>query len=403
MSKQSQLDECRAKKEQLQAVYNGLKADYASLSINFTAAKQDLSDANARADNYYAQLQAVKDNLAAANDLAAEFKLERDSARTAVGMLEAEIADLRAALAACEAAHQPPPPPAGRFFPDASWRPYAPTAFCNTKLVNPQPKTGIDPKRSIRALAYPSELKISTDPAWNRPVYFAVDSDPLLTVANEGLYGRHPLAGYTIHVPREAIPATGTDGHLCIVNDSLEYDLWQAHIDGSTLRSSWGGVGRIDGPGTGFGATAAGFGIAGLQVRAAEVKAGLIDHALTLTADYCNGQIIPPAQGSQGRVALANDRTGRAGMGQRFWLDYTDAQIAAIQPAWQRPFARALRDYGGFIGDTGGGFIGLESPASHTVFGKPDPWLDVGIPIWNNIAILDFRAGIDWTKLKAVL
>jgi hypothetical protein len=37
------------------------------------------------------------------------------------------------------------------------------------------------------------------------------------------------------------------------------------------------------------------------------------------------------------------------------------------------------------------------------VFGKPDPWLDVGIPIWNNIAILDFRAGIDWTKLKAVL
>jgi hypothetical protein len=402
MSKQSQLDECRAKKAELQNQLTiSIEANLRS-GEQITALKADLTDANARADNYYAQLQV-------AQELAEERRLALERADAALVMAEAErdladalLATCQTDLQACQASHQPPPP-AGRFFPDASWRPYADTAFCNTKLVNPQVKTGIDPKRSIRALAYPSELKISTDPAWNRPVYFAIDSDPVLTVSASGLYGTHPLAGVKIRVPSAAVPATGTDGHLCIVNGDIEYDLWQAHIDGTTLRSSWGGMGSITGPGTNFKATAAGFGIAGLQVRACEVKAGLINHALTLTADYCNGQIIPPAQGSQGRVAPAGDTAGRAGMGQRFWLDYTDAQIAAIQPAWQRPFARALRDFGGFIGDTGGGFCGLESPASHTAFGKPDPWLDVGIPIWNNIAILDFRAGIDWTKLKAVL
>jgi hypothetical protein len=68
-------------------------------------------------------------------------------------------------------------------------------------------------------------------------------------------------------------------------------------------------------------------------------------------------------------------------MGQHFFLDMSEAQIEALSaPAWQKTILRAMARYGLYVGDTGGNGwgIGVESGASETSFGLPDPWTLLG-------------------------
>ena len=66
---------------------------------------------------------------------------------------------------------------------------------------------------------------------------------------------------------------------------------------------------------------------------------------------------------------------------------------------------RAAARYGLFVGDTGGGFIKLESGTTYTSFGLPDPWVelaeDAGLDPWQdsmgrNRYKFDLTTGIDW-------
>ena len=67
---------------------------------------------------------------------------------------------------------------------------------------------------------------------------------------------------------------------------------------------------------------------------------------------------------------------------------------------------RAAARYGLFVGDTGGGFIKLESGTTYTSFGLPDPWVrlaeEAGLPGWtspvtgNEQYVFDLTSGIDW-------
>ena len=68
-------------------------------------------------------------------------------------------------------------------------------------------------------------------------------------------------------------------------------------------------------------------------------------------------------------------------MGQRFYLAMTKREIDALGiKNWQRTILHAMRRYGLFIGDTGGSGWGfkVESGASATSFGRPDPWAALG-------------------------
>jgi hypothetical protein len=101
-------------------------------------------------------------------------------------------------------------------------------------------------------------------------------------------------------------------------------------------------------------------------------------------------------------------------MGAHFFLDMSESEIVASgAPAWKQTIMRAMARYGMFVGDTGGGFIKIESGSSFTSFGNADPWVqiakDAGLPAWRNPATgkdqyrFDLTEGIDWaTKLKMV-
>ena len=96
-------------------------------------------------------------------------------------------------------------------------------------------------------------------------------------------------------------------------------------------------------------------------------------------------------------------------MGQHFYLDMSEAEIAALaKPEWQKTILRAMAKYGTYVGDTGGGGWNLmfESGSSYTSFGQTDPWITLGdrlgVPKWTNpesgrtLRIWDFGSAVNW-------
>jgi hypothetical protein len=100
-------------------------------------------------------------------------------------------------------------------------------------------------------------------------------------------------------------------------------------------------------------------------------------------------------------------------MGSHLWLDLTETDIdALVIPAWQKMILKALHNYGGYMGDTGGAGFGLqfESPFTYTSFGRVDPlaawaqsngwtfssgygyvgsWTNVPASVWTHLHVLD--------------
>lgn len=104
----------------------------------------------------------------------------------------------------------------------------------------------------------------------------------------------------------------------------------------------------------------------------------------------------------------------RCGQPHLFWLDYTDAQIAASGwPAWQKTIATALAHYGGYIGDTDGGntmhaFWSFEGGTTYSVYGATSPVVGVanaaGIAIIGANSSYPFNpSAIDWANHLHVL
>jgi hypothetical protein len=228
---------------------------------------------------------------------------------------------------------------------------------------------------------------------WGHPIYFSKRSDPLFTVhcTSAALWGPCKVEGDRIRIPSAAQPAGGSDGHLAVIDQrsGWEYDFWrvkQKPAGGGRLVVGYGGKTSTSGPGAyglGSGATASGFGLAAGVIRPEELAADQINHALFMVVKCTNGTSVWPAGSNSGRscssIGLPN--AGAPAMGQHFYLDMSDAQIAALpQPPWSKTILRAMAHYGLFVGDTGttGWGIGIESGASYTSFGRPDPWALLG-------------------------
>lgn len=159
----------------------------------------------------------------------------------------------------------------------------------------------------------------------------------------------------------------------------VEYDLWNVREKpkgGGRLTFSWGGSTRIDGDGLGSAATAAEFGnLAGI-VRAQELEAGEIRHALFAVVKCDSGAHVYPAT-KHGRACsdIGRPNPGAPPMGARLQLDMSAAEIDRLRvPDWKKTMLRALARYGGYVGDTGTGSWGFmaESGATYTSFGRED-------------------------------
>jgi hypothetical protein len=283
-------------------------------------------------------------------------------------------------------------------WPPSSWRPYSDKSPFNTRFA-PGAKALPGSSTMIgQVLRYgpPQDLTAGfsqTPDDWGHPTYYASSDDPVFTLRTTAGYGRNPIEGARIRVPDRAQAAGGGDAHMTIVQpDGWEYDLWRVQdkpAGGGTLSFGWGGRLRIDGSGLGNGGTASKFGNLAGVIRAPELAAGRIDHALFVVL-RCTGDGTAYGSGTRRRAndesayvypATAGGSPCPAGtpappMGARLRLAMSGAQIKALgRPAWQTAILLALARYGGYVGDTGGDGVGFmfESSTMYTSLGYPDP------------------------------
>jgi len=264
--------------------------------------------------------------------------------------------------------------------------------------------------------------------------YHASTTDPQYKVAFNNSWctsGENDV----IRIPKGALPSGGWnngaswwDGHFSVTQPRnsagqiMEYDFYQGRSINSgspgTVAADCGaktdvenGTGSITATGT---ATVANFALMAGQVRAIEVTQPPIRHALFMTVPCSNGSHVSWLTTNGAGSICGTDKSNAPPLGQRFYLAYTDAQIAAL-PAYARPFIQALKDYGMYFGDTGGPAdfglqAALEGSYTYDSLGKTNPW--VGWAAANNLPknsagryVLRLNSpslNVDWTKLRAI-
>jgi len=178
-----------------------------------------------------------------------------------------------------------------------------------------------------------------------------------------------PFAPSTMPIPDGTIAPSLTttygdpgDGHLAVADPTTNkvFSLWQAKKTSGRWQASYGGLATLDGDGREIAgsSTATNLSRYGAVIRASEIQAGEINHALFVSSDICSGSFRYPASKSDG-----NNAGGVATpipQGSRIQLDPTiniDA-ISGITNA-EKTIARALQTYGAYVGDKGGARLGF--------------------------------------------
>jgi hypothetical protein len=249
-------------------------------------------------------------------------------------------------------------------WPPACWRPYGPRSPFNRPIPASPRLSGesgaIVSYIGSQGWAFPHQgANFSMTAFGSRPVYWSNASDPLVTVVCRPEH--FTCRRMSLHIPAGARPQEESDGHLAVIDQALhrEFDLWRAGTpsNGTILAGSAGSIpiGPNGGMGRGGDAEAADLGLAGGLIRAPELAAGRIEHALAITAECVQPHDVWPAP-STGRGDAVCDG-GRSGphLGSLLQLNMSDPQIAATRaPAWQQAIMRAMSHYGMYVVDTNG-------------------------------------------------
>jgi hypothetical protein len=316
----------------------------------------------------------------------------------------------------------------GLVLPGADWRPYAAGSPFN-QLTTGDPVSPESAQIVSKVLAWglPANLVAGAPPQeeWSHPTFYALPGDPRYRIRLTEPWGSNPIKGVRIPIPPMAKPAGGSDAQMSVVTpNGWEYDFWQAHQpgpEGGVFTAAWGGRTRIDGNGLHSGGTASGFGNLAGMIRAPELAAGHIDHALFITlrcaarrsqgrygAEAWVSRYIYPAAG--GGSACPPGEAGAPALGARFMLAMSVKQIDALPiPGWKKTILTALSEYGGYFGDTGGPGFGFmfESSVSYTALGLPDPLIEFarthGVPYSGGRYVFALAAGVNWAKYLRVL
>lgn len=305
-------------------------------------------------------------------------------------------------------------------WPSGCWRPYADDSPWNRPIPAGAPSHPNSSAIVRRVLGFglPGHLtagEADTPDDWNHPTYYSSPRDPVFTLHCYENWGRCDIEGMQIRIPDQARPAAGGDGHLTVVDQASgwEYDLYKVRskpAGGGILEFRWGGRTRIDGDGLGSDATAARFGnLAGI-IRAQEMRAMRIAHALFMNATCDSGTYVYPAQ-KNGRACsdIGQSNVDAPPMGARLQLTLTPEQISAMPvPQWKKTILRAMSEYGMFMGDTGGQFgVGFESGSTYTSFGVEDEMVkfarENNVPTYNGNYVFNVRDGVDWARYLRVV
>jgi hypothetical protein len=318
-------------------------------------------------------------------------------------------------------------PPYGTFevgnWPSGCWRPYADNSPFN-EPIPPNPTLHPDSAGIVDYLSThnpgPNALQVIDtanfpDVDYFHPTYYPQSADPLFTFHCTQPWGTCAIEGMQVRIPDAALPAGGTDGHLTVVDQASgwEYDLWAVSskpAGGGVIEAGWGGRTRIDGDGLGGMAVAAGYGnLAGI-IRAQEMEAGVIRHALFMVVRcVATAWVWPANQAAYLCQDLGLPDEHAVPNGARFQLDLSDDEIASLDaPAWKKTILTAMAHYGMYVGDTGSDPWGIEAESgrTYTSFGSPDPFLQFaianGIPLSTNQYRFDLSDGVDWSRLRVI-
>ena len=197
------------------------------------------------------------------------------------------------------------------------------------------------------------------DSGGSRPVYWSRSSDPLITVACRGGYPCQP--GLKLRIPSGAQPENQSDGHMTVIDqaDGREYDFWRASTPahGRMTVSSAGSIpiGANSGTGLGGVAEAADLGLLGGLVRAPELAAGRIEHALVTTVPCVQSRDVWPSPAWARGDTVCPHGGAAPHYASLLQLDMSEAEIAATHaPSWQQTLMTAMARYGIYVVDASG-------------------------------------------------
>ena len=251
----------------------------------------------------------------------------------------------------------------------------------------------------------------------SRPLYYAANSDPLVELVATEPWGNNPLTGRKIRVPQTAVRGAG--------RRRTSHDRARSKQRDSTGRNG----GSMAGPagegrqapvllgragnmtGTllqpqGPSADAANFDLEAGQVRGPELKSGVIDHALVVAVKDVKPSYVYPASHTDG----SSNEAAAPAMGQHFYLDYSDAEIAALPVLpWKKAILTALAHYGfSDVGDSGNYTLGFiwEGSLMYAHSGKTEPFVEIGkeqgVPESGGNYRFNLSEGVEWTRLRAL-
>lgn len=297
-------------------------------------------------------------------------------------------------------------------WPAACWRPYSSRSPFNRRIpAHPALYPGSsDIVRRLLSFGRPNALRAGiadTDSDYYHPTYYARRSDPLYTISGGSSTPPYAVDGKKVRLPARARPAAGSDHHLTIVYNRHDYGLWDAHISGATISVGSGRRISIGGSGLNAAGTAGRFGgLAGI-IRAQEMAAGRINHALFMAVQCTNGEGVYPADGGP---KPCDNPSNAPPMGAHFQLAMSDSKIRSLHvPAWKKTILRAMARYGMFVGDVTGSpwAFQFESGSTYTSFGHRDKMVEFAkrarVPFEDGNYVFDVNSGVDWGRYLRVL
>jgi hypothetical protein len=262
--------------------------------------------------------------------------------------------------------------------PAVVWRPFADSSPWNTRITG---DAMIDPASAQMVTDFASVP--GQDKFWiniqdySVPVYW-VDSTitPLSTVFaglggtgfRSGAPNEGDVAGQGMApIPANAMPAVGTDRHLAVVDKKtrMEWGFYNASKDGADWKVDQAATQDLAGSGirppehnspwwAGHGPRACGFGLTAGLITAEEMRAGRIAHALVMAYPHIRSRYYTsPASTAQGTFGDAIATRGIM-CGGRIQLDPTLDLATLGLSASGLVIARALQEYGAFVGDYSG-------------------------------------------------
>lgn len=372
-------------------------AAYLALPAEETEAEKLAREQREREAREKAELEAAEKAAAEKLEREAKEKAEREAKEKA----EKEAAEHKGTWRGFSATNPMP----------ATSPPYMPNAFIN----QPVPSVPVVLPNSAAMCLFVSPSDVWTDGGYDHPAYFASENDPIVEITGVK-YGAW-ANGLKIRCPLVAKSAPGSDAHMSVIQpNGEEFDFWAVQGKGPVNgKITAGGAGYASNFATSSGvsereagATASGFNNLTGVIRPEELAAGIIPHGLFIPCRVTkSGSHRAPAKGGDGTSGDPNSPQ----QGQRFYLAYSDAEIAAANwPRWKKTIATAMAHYGFWCGDSGGGFVKFWGQQSYTSYGLPQPYdflkndggTSSAVGLGGACLILHLKEGIDWTRLRAI-